>query len=50
MTRHYCPKPIIAAVNGKAVGGGAEMVMAADLSVMTSDGLISFPEVKHSLL
>lgn len=50
MTRHYCPKPIIAAVNGKAVGGGAEMVMAADLSVMTSDGLISFPEVKYSLL
>lgn len=50
MSRHYCPKPIIAAVNGRALGGGAEMVMAADLAVMTVDGAISFPEVKHSLL
>lgn len=50
MTRHWCPKPLIAAVNGLAVGGGAEMVMAADLAVITSDGAIGFPEARHSLL
>jgi enoyl-CoA hydratase/carnithine racemase len=50
MTRHYCSKPIIAAVNGKAVGGGAEMLLACDLVVISNDGFISFPEVRHSLL
>lgn len=50
ITRHFCPKPIIAAVNGRALGGGAEMALAADLCVMTSDGAISFPEIKRALL
>lgn len=50
MSRHYCPKPIIVAVNGRALGGGAEMLMAADLAVISSDGAIAYPEVKHSLL
>lgn len=50
MTRRYVKKPIIAAVNGIAVGGGAEMVVAADLALITEDGAIGFPEIKHSLL
>ncbi|HJF65966.1 MAG TPA: enoyl-CoA hydratase/isomerase family protein [Slackia equolifaciens] len=50
MTRHYVSKPVIAAVNGIAVGGGAEMVVAADLALISDDGKIGFPEIKHSLL
>lgn len=50
MTRHYIPKPIIIAVNGKAIGGGAEMLLSSDLAVITSDGLIGFPEVAWALL
>lgn len=50
MTRHYISKPVIAAVNGIAVGGGAELVVAADLALITTDGQVGFPEIKHGLL
>lgn len=50
MTRHYISKPIIIAVNGKAIGGGAEMLISSDLAVLSSDGTIGFPEVKRALL
>ena len=50
LTGHFCPKPIISAVNGKAVGGGGEILMASDLTVISSDGMISFPEVHVGLL
>lgn len=49
MTRRYWSKPIIIAANGKIVGGGAEMLLASDLAVITEDATVSFPEVKNAL-
>jgi enoyl-CoA hydratase/carnithine racemase len=37
-----CPKPTIVALNGPAVGGGATMVMAADLRVCASSASLAF--------
>lgn len=50
LTGHFCPKPIICAVNGKAFGGGAEILLASDLGVISSDGSISLPEIHVGLL
>lgn len=39
------PKPIIAAVNGYALGAGAEMSCSADFIVMRASAQIGFPEI-----
>ncbi len=39
------PQPVIAALNGAALGGGAEIALACDLRVMDGHALIGFPEV-----
>jgi enoyl-CoA hydratase len=38
-------KPVIAAVNGYALGAGAEMAISADFLIMTEEAEIGFPEV-----
>jgi len=48
--RHAIDKPIIAAVNGFAVGGGAQMVLACDLVVADENAVFSLPEVGNGLL
>jgi len=39
------PVPVIAAVQGDAVGGGAELALEADLRVVAEDARLSFPDV-----
>ena len=43
-------KPLIAAVEGYAVAGGFEMVLACDLVVAASDAQFGLPEVKRGLV
>jgi enoyl-CoA hydratase len=44
------PVPIIAAVNGLAYGGGAELAVRCDLRVMDPDAVICFSEVRLGLM
>jgi enoyl-CoA hydratase/carnithine racemase len=43
-------KPLIAAVEGKALGGGFEIVLACDLIVAAEDAWFGLPEVRRGLV
>jgi enoyl-CoA hydratase len=47
--RHGCRKPLIAAIEGVAVGGGLELALIADLLVGSSTARFGSPEVKFGL-
>lgn len=49
-TKHPISKPIIAAVNGFALGGGFEIVLASDLVVASDQAQFGLPEVKLGLI
>jgi crotonobetainyl-CoA hydratase len=48
-TNHPISKPTIAAVNGFALGGGTEIVLASDLAVMVEDAELGLPEVTRGI-
>src|ERR1700756_5578623 len=39
-------KPVITAINGPAMGGGAGLALAGDVAVMASTATLGYPEVK----
>jgi 3-hydroxyacyl-CoA dehydrogenase len=45
-----CPKPVIAAIHGTALGGGLEVALGAHFRVATKDAKLGLPEVKLGLL
>ncbi|MEP7351375.1 MAG: crotonase/enoyl-CoA hydratase family protein [Sphingorhabdus sp.] len=48
--RHPISKPIIAAVNGFALGGGTELVLASDLAIAAESAQFGLPEVKRGII
>ncbi|MGN9816322.1 crotonase/enoyl-CoA hydratase family protein [Streptomyces sp. SD11] len=50
LTERPPAKPLIAAVEGAAVGGGLELVLACDLVVAAVDAVFALPEVRRGLV
>jgi len=48
--RTACWKPIIAAVNGHALGGGFEMALACDIIIAAENARLGLPEVRVGLM
>ena len=45
-----CPKPVVARVNGHALGGGVGLVACADIAVAVPEALFGFTEVRLGLI
>ena len=43
-------KPVVTAINGAAMGGGAGLAIAGDLAVMAQDAKLGYPETKHGIV
>lgn len=50
MFKRPARKPLIAAVEGYAVGGGLELCLCCDLIVAASDAKLGLPEVRHNVV
>lgn len=49
-TVDHLEKPVIAAVNGPAVAGGAGLISVCDLVICGVSGVIGYPEIKRGLV
>ena len=45
-----CPAPVVAHVQGHALGGGAGLVAAADIAIAARDAVFAFSEVKLGII
>lgn len=43
-------KPVVMAINGAAMGGGAGLAVAGDLAVMADDATLGYPETRHGIV
>jgi enoyl-CoA hydratase len=54
MNEHFasierCPKPVVAAINGHALGGGSELTLCCDFRIMVEDGRSRIGQTESSL-
>lgn len=47
---HESPKPVIAMVNGYALGGGFELALACDFIVASTNAVFGFPEIRMATM
>jgi enoyl-CoA hydratase/carnithine racemase len=43
-------KPVVTAINGSAMGGGAGLAIAGDIAVMADNAKLGYPEPKHGIV
>ena len=43
-------KPVVTAINGAAMGGGAGLALAGDLAVMAEGAKLAYPETRHGIV
>jgi enoyl-CoA hydratase/carnithine racemase len=43
-------KPIVTAINGAAMGGGAGLAIAGDIAVMAASAKLGYPEARHGIV
>src|ERR1700733_803370 len=45
-----CPKPVVAALHGAAIGGGLELALACHYRIAARDTQLALPELKHGII
>ena len=43
-------KPVVTAINGAAMGGGAGLALGGDIALMAATAKLGYPEVKHGIV